>query len=183
MAIKPPPMTAQEFEEYVMLRENADRRLELIGGEVVELVSNQEASRLGVRIAHLINNYLDQNPIGLLTGSDGGYQVGNDRFMPDVGYMSKARQPLPSKETYNPLAPDLAIEVVSPSDEIDDVLAKVDSYTLAGTSVWVVYPKSKEIRVFTPGQPSKKLGIDDSLDGGEVLPGFTAKLQDIFAGE
>jgi Uma2 family endonuclease len=183
MAIKAPPVTAQEFEESALLRENADRRLELISGEVVELVSNQKSGRMTMKIGHLIMTYLDHNPIGYVTPLDAGYRVGADRYLPDIGYVSKARQPIPSDESYNPLAPDLAVEVVSPTDETGDILTKVNNYQLAGTTVWVVYPKAREIQVFVPGQPARKLGIDDTLDGGNVLPGFTAKLQDIFAGE
>ena len=183
MATKAPPMTAEEFEEFALRRENAERRLELISGEVVELVSNHESSHIQFCLSTLIGIYLLQNPIGFGTGADGGYHVGDDRYIPDIGVILKTRQPALSKETYNPLAPDLAVEIVSPSDEIDDVLTKVNGYLMAGAMVWVVYPGSKEVRVFVPGQPSRKLGIDDTLDGGTVLPGFTAKLADIFAEE
>lgn len=180
MAIQAPPMTAKDFEEFVMLPQNVDQRLELIGGEVVALVSNQGSSRLGIRIGHLIQSYLDEHPIGFVTGADGGYQVGSDRYIPDVGYMSKARQPAPSDEVYNTLPPDLAVEVVPPSDEMGDVLAKVNNYLLAGTVVWVCFPQKKEIGVFAPGQPAKSLSLNDSLDGGEVLPNFAAAVRDIF---
>lgn len=183
MAVKAPPMTAEEFEAYSLLPENSERRLELVNGEILEMVSNQKSGRITLRIGQLIMNNLDQNPIGYATSPEGGYRVGNDRYLPDIGYISKARQPVRSEETYNPLAPDLAVEVVSPSDETSDVLTKVNNYQLAGTTVWVVFPKSKEIQVFVPGQLTRKLGIKDTLDGGAVLPGFSAKLEDIFAGE
>lgn len=183
MAIKAPPMTAEEFEKYALLPENVDRRLELIGGEVVELVSNQKSARIALQTGHLIMSYLDQHPIGYATATDGGYRIGGDRYIPDIAFISKSRQPVRSDESFNSLSPDLAVEVVSPSDEMDDVLAKVGNCQLAGTTVWVVYPKQKEIRVFVPGQSSKKLSIDDTLDGGSVLPGFTAKLRDIFKDE
>jgi len=183
MAIKAPPMTAEEFEKFSLLRENANRRLELIGGEVIELVSNQKSGRIALQIGHLIKSYLDQHPIGYATPPDSGYRVGADRYLPDIGYVSKARQPIPSDEAYNPLAPDLAVEVISPTDETGEVVAKTNGYVLAGTTVWLVYPKRKEIHVYVPGQPIKKLGIDDTLAGGAILPGFTAKLADIFAGE
>lgn len=183
MAVKAPPMTAEEFEEFSLLRQNADRRLELIGGEVVELVSNQKAARITFRMVYLIGQYLDQNPIGYATSPEGGYTVGDDRYLPDIGYISKARQPAPSEETYNPLAPDLAVEVISPTDETGEVVAKTNGYMLAGTTVWLVYPKRKEIHIYVPGQPTRKLGTKDTLDGGAVLPGFSAPLESIFAGE
>lgn len=182
MVIQAPPMTAKEFEEFALMPQNRDRRLEFMAGEVVELVSNQKSSRLGGRMLHLISIYLDTNPIGFVTSADGGYQVGDDRYIPDVGYVSKARQPAASDEAYNVLPPDLAVEVVSPSDEMREVLTKVTNYLLVGTVVWVVYPNKSEIGVFIPGQPARTLGINDSLDGGEVLPGFSVPIKDIFGG-
>ena len=183
MATKAPPMTAQEFEKYSLLPENSGRRLELIGGEVVELLPDECSRRMTIRFARLVKAYLDQHPIGYATPPGIGYKVGNDRYMPDIGFVRKARQPFPPKASYNSLAPDLVFEVVSPTDQMDHILAKVMNYRLASAMVWVVYPGSKEIQVFAPGQPSKKLGIGDTLDGGTVLPGFAAKLADIFAGE
>jgi len=173
-------MTAKEFEQLALLPQNRDARLELINGEVVTLVSNQDSSRLAAQVLILIGAYLSKNPIGFVTGADGGYQVGSDRYIPDVGYMSKTRQPVASDEPYNSLPPDLAVEVVSPSDDIGDALAKVNNYLLAGTVVWVFFPKKREIGVFIPGQPSKTLGVNDTLDGGAVLPGFAAPVRDIF---
>jgi len=180
MSIQAPPMTAKEFEEFAMQPQNRDARLEFIGGEIIQLVSNQKSSRLGGRMLHLISLYLDRNPIGFVTSADGGYHVGNDRYIPDVGFMSKTRQPTASDEAYNSLPPDLAVEVVSPSDETGDILAKVNNYLLVGTVVWVFFPQKTEIGVFVPGQPAKSLGVNDTLDGGAILPGFTAAVRDIF---
>lgn len=172
MAIQSPPMTAEEFEAFSLLPANAGRRLELIGGEVVQLVSNQKSARIAMRLASKIGVNLEHNPIGYATSPEGGYRVGEDRYLPDIGYISKARQPAASDEAYNPLAPDLAVEVVSPSDETGDILAKVNTYLLAGVMVWVVYPAAKEIQIFAPGQPTKKLGIADTLDGGRSCRGL-----------
>lgn len=183
MAIKAPPMTAEEFEKYLLLPENSGRRLELIGGEVVELLPDECSRRMTIRFARLMKAYLDQHPIGYATPPGIGYKVGNDRYMPDIGFVSKARQPFPPKAFYNSLAPDLVFEAISPSDEVDYVVAKVMTYQLAGTTVWAAYQKQKEIQIFVPGHPMRKLAIDDTLDGGDVLPGFKAKLLDIFAGE
>ena len=180
MSVQAPPMTPKEFEVFVLLPQNADARLELIAGEVVTLVSNQESSRLAARILILIGSYLEKNPVGFVTGADGGYQVGNDRYIPDVAFMSYSRQAVPSKEVYNSVPPDLAVEVVSPTDEMGDVLSKVNNYQLAGTVVWVVFPTKKEIGVFVPGQTAKTLGINDALDGGNVFPGFAVAVKDIF---
>ncbi|MCC7206344.1 MAG: Uma2 family endonuclease, partial [Anaerolineae bacterium] len=115
--------TAEAFEALALSPDNAERRLELIGGEVVDVVSNVYASRLAARILGALVAYLDRNPLGDVTGADGGYCVGDDRYIPDVGYMAKARQPDPPLEAaYNPLPPDLAVEVLSPTDSLPLVM-------------------------------------------------------------
>lgn|SRR5574341_672849 len=180
MAVEVQRVGVEEFEALALLPENADRRLELIDGEIVELVSNQECSRIAGWILYFINAYLLEHDIGFATSADGGYQVGRDRYIPDVGFMSRARQPEASTEAYNPLPPDLAVEVVSPSEQMGDVLAKVNNYLLAGTVVWVFFPTNKEVGVFVPGQPARSLGMGDTLDGGDVLPGFKVVVKDVF---
>jgi Uma2 family endonuclease len=176
-------VTAEEFEKLATLPANTDRRLELIGGEIVELVTNQASSRLAMKIGRLIGNYLDEHNIGYLTGADGGYQIGDDRVMPDVGYISKARQPEPNHDTYNPLPPDLAVEVMSPSDTLRDMLTKVTNYLAAGTAVWVFFPDEKEVRVYAPGQPARTYTVKDTLPGGDLLSGFELPLKDLFRDE
>jgi Uma2 family endonuclease len=61
------------------------------------------------------------------------------------------------------------------------VRVKVGNYLAAGTVVWVIDPERKLVEVYAPGQPVRKVGVDSVLDGGEVLPGFTLAVKDIFA--
>lgn len=171
---------AEQFEQLAALPENAHRRLELIGGEVVEVVSNTDASEIGALVLAAIALFLKTTKLGRLTGADGGYQVSGEYYIPDVGFISKARQPERPHTTWNPLAPDLAVEVVSPTDRRQDIADKVANYLLAGTLVWYVYPEQREIRVYAPGQPAKTLRIKDALDGGAVLPGFKLPLEQVF---
>ena len=103
--------------------------------------------------------------------------------MPDVGFISKARQPKSSHDTWNPQAPDLAVEVVSPSDRASKIADKVANYLLAGTLLWYFYPDEQQVKVYEPGQPAKTLDINGLLDGGKVLPGFKLALKDIFPAE
>jgi Uma2 family endonuclease len=90
------------------------------------------------------------------------------------------RQPELSDDAYNPLAPDLAVEVVSPTDSYKDVSRKVSHYRAAGTTVWVVLPDEQEIEVHIPGEPVQVLRINDILAGGTVLAGFSVPLTMIF---
>ncbi len=180
MAVGTELVTVEEFDRIAALPENAARRLEYIGGMVVEEVSNYYASAVASRIHGFIFVYLLQEQIGTLTGADGGYQVSGERYIPDVGFISKARQPEPPHDAYNPLPPDLAVEVMSPSDDRDTVRVKVVNYLAAGTVVWLVRPDVQTVEVYTPGQPVQRLGSEDVLTGGDILPGFEVRVGAVF---
>jgi Uma2 family endonuclease len=174
-------LTVAEFDELVGLPENTDKRLEFIGGEVFEVVSNNYASMVAAHILGEIGAFIKGKNLGRLTGADGGYIVSGERYIPDVAFISRARQPEPSHETYNALAPNLAVEVLSPSDEKGIVTDKVVGYLAAGTVVWVIDPDKQQAKIYEPGQPVKTIPLDGVLDGGNVLPGFALPLKDIFA--
>jgi Uma2 family endonuclease len=181
MVLQTRVITVEEFEQFIRLPENADRNFEYIGGEIVEVVSNPLSSKLAVSMSTFIGMYLLNNDIGHLTGADGGYIVSGERYIPDVGFISYNRQPqLEYQDGYIQNAPDLAVEVPSPSNEEDVMAIKIANYLAAGTVVWLLKPPEKQIAVFVPGQPVKIFHFDDTLDGGDVLPGFTVKLADIF---
>jgi Uma2 family endonuclease len=170
-----------EFERFILLPENSEQNFELIGGEIYPVVSNQRSSYIAGKILARLWNYLDQHPIGYLTGADGGYAVAGERYIPDVGYISKQKQSEVPDTSYNSNPPELAVEVLSPTDSERQLTYKVANYLAVHTVVWVVYPEAQEIDVFTPGQPPQKLGIDDTLDGGTVLPDFKLALRELFA--
>lgn len=176
------PLTVEEFDKFVRLPENADREFEYIGGRIFEVVSNPKSSMLGARVSGFFFIYLSQNDIGHLTGADGGYMVSGERYIPDVGFISYEKQvELLSVEGYNPEPPDLAVEVLSPSNDDETLRIKVTNYLAAGTLVWVVNPYEQVVEVYVPGKPVKVFGIKDTLDGSNVLPGFTLEVRKIFA--
>jgi Uma2 family endonuclease len=185
MVIQTRRMTVEEFEYFVNLPENAEKLFEFIGGEVVEVPSNPYASYISSRINRRLGNFVEERDLGFVTGEAGGYMVSGERYAPDVAFISKARQPELARQGYNPMPPDLAVEVDSPStyESQQNLYIKVANYLAAGTVVWVFKPESKRVEVYTPGQPVRILGVDDVLDGGDVLPGFTLALKDIFTDE
>jgi Uma2 family endonuclease len=173
-------MTAPEFEAYAALPENRDRRLELVEGEVAEVVSNSLSSEIAMLIGALITLYVRARNLGRVTGADGGYIVGEERYIPDVAFISNMRQPSPPSVAWNPLAPDLVVEVLSPSDDLQDVRVKVSNYLSAGAPVWLVNPEQKRIEVHAPGKSVVIARPGDTLSGGDVLPGFSLVVNDIF---
>jgi Uma2 family endonuclease len=180
MAVGTKPYTVEEFEQIAGLPENADRRLEYIGGEIVEMVSNNYSSLVAALIVAKVFGFVLENHLGYVTGADGAYQVGGERYIPDVAFVSKARQPEPSHDAYNPNPPDLAVEVLSPTDDLNVMRFQVAGYMAAGTTVWVVDADKKLVEIYAPGQPPTRKGADEMLEGGDLLPGFTLAVKDIF---
>lgn len=174
-------VSAEEFERIALLPENADRLLELIDGEITAKISNGYLSWLGVQVAAYLGQYVYQYKLGFLTGADGGYRLGNECYLPTSAFISKQKQPKPSHEYYNSIAPDLVVEILLPSRTLEAIAIKVDNYLRAGVVVWVVNADTQRVSVHRPDAPPKIYGINDMLDGGNLLPGFTLPVKDIFA--
>lgn len=174
-------MTVEEFDVLVFTPEYIEGDYEFIAGEVIDVVSHPKSSKLAGKFLIKIGSFVYDNDLEHVTGADGGYHVENERYMPDVGYISFERQPeLESVEGYLPNAPNLAVEVVSPNDSERLLMIKVENYLAAGTVVWVVYPEQEEVAVYQSGQAVKLYTKEDSILGGDVLAGFTLELKDIF---
>ncbi len=174
------PFTVEDFDKLLELPENTDKNFEFIAGELVEVPSNPFSSKIGMRFGRYITAFVDDNNLGHVTGEAGLYNISGERYAPDVAYISIQRQVELAKTGANPLPPDLAVEVVSPSDVDKNVTIKVGNYLAAGTVVWLVRPDEQQVEIYEPGQPVKVLGQADTLHGGTVLPGFTLPLSQIF---
>jgi len=177
-------LSAEDFEALAEQLAYADVRLEFVAGEVYEVPSNMLASHVAGMIVTEINLYLRTNRIGYTTIADGGYRVGPDRYVPDVAFVSYARQAsIPDKGGYNPVPPDLVVEVVSDVDnrkEGEVLRLKITSYLAQGAVVWVIVPQERRLEVHAPGQHSLALSEQDTLDGGTVLPDFRVRVGDLF---
>lgn len=95
--------------------------------------------------------------------------------------MARRRQPAPSEEDYKALAPDLAVEVLSPSNTPAEMRLKLGNYLAVGTVVWVVDSDARTVEVYTPGAAVRVFGENDTRDGGTLFPDFRAALKDFFA--
>jgi Uma2 family endonuclease len=177
-------ITAQAFDEWVELPENSERLFELISGEIIEkMPSNVYSSIIAIRIASLLMMYLFKHDIGYVSGEQGGYKVGDNRYAPDVAYVSYAKQRNAPKHGYNPVVPDLAVEVISDADNREELRAlrlKLTGYINAGTIVWVVDCDKQIVEIHQIGQDVTVLGINDSLELPTLLPEFKLPVRDIF---
>jgi Uma2 family endonuclease len=183
MAIQKTNTTVEAFEQFVNLPENADRRFELIDGEIIEVPSNAYSSEISSTINRHLGNFVYERKLGHVTGEQGGYMVAGQRIAPDVAYISKERQAKLAREGYNPNPPNLAVEVMSPTDDPELLEKKLAKYAKADVPVWVVWPDTRRVKVHMPGEMPYELGIGDVLDGGAILPGFKLAIADIFPEE
>ncbi|MDX2078134.1 MAG: Uma2 family endonuclease [bacterium] len=179
-------MTVDEYMVFVSLPENDDKYFELNHGEIVEMTP---PSALHVRITGIIFaylfNYAEPQNLGFVFGDNCGYILSKWRLViPDVSFVAKGRlsEPLPH---LLPLAPDLAVEVISPSNTITEMNQKIEDYFKYGTKiVWLVYPEIKTVDVWhqlEDGTLTKhKFEIQDTLSGEDVLPNFTLPVAKIF---
>jgi len=175
-------MTVTEFDEWVNLSEQAAHLYEFIGGEIFEVPSNPYSSEVAGEILFQIKLFLRENKIdGHVTGESGGYEVSGERYAPDVAFIaSEKQQYLPYKQGYNPNPPDLAVEVISPTDSERKLSIKVANYLAAAVVVWVVRPEEKEVEIYVAGQPVQVLTVKDTINGSPVLRGFSLLVQAIF---
>ncbi len=183
MALREKLYTAEEFFKIASLPENEEKRLELDDGAIVDMGSSSQLNTVtAMRIGYFLNAYVIPNDLGYVTGADGGFKLGEKRArISDVAFVSKSRV-LRLKGTQFPFAPDLAVEVVSPDE---DIFKKAREYLHAGTRlVWAVYTGEKMVYVMRLDADgsirSVPFGIDSTLNGGDVLPGFTLSVREIF---
>ena len=184
MAVDKQVYTLDEYHAFIDLPENRDRIFELIDGEIVEKMPSFTPSRIAGRISHRINGYLDDHDIGYVTGADGGYVMPDgDVLIPDVGFILKSRlTEEPDREA--PVPPDLAVEVKSPTDRKRTLRRKAERYLELGTPmVWLVFPDEQIVEVYLRDEDVKTIGIDGTLDGGEILPSFSLAVSEIFQGK
>lgn len=175
--------TAEEFFEIVRLPENEDKRLELDDGVIVDMGSSSRKNTVtAMRIAYFFNAFVIPQNLGYVTGPDGGFKLATGRVRrPDVAFISR-EQHIDLEGVEFTTAPDLAVEVVSPDE---DVFKKANEYLRSGSRiVWAVYTDEKTVYVMQLNQDgslrSVPYGVNDTLDGGGVLPGFTLAVREIF---
>lgn len=178
MAFQEKVYTIAEFQEWITRPENAGRLFELINGEIIEVSPGRTRySEFGHVLVVAIHPFCDDHNLPCHTsGGDSAYQVGQHVVAPDFAY-----KPTPMSEDYpDPKPPTFAVETISPTDKVADIRAKPQIYRQAGILFWGMYPQSQNIDVYPPGKPVIEFGIDDILDGGDVSPGFTFAVKDLF---
>jgi Uma2 family endonuclease len=182
--LRPPAGEATE-QDVLDVQAHEDRICELIDGVLVEKPMGCFESRLALILGMFLENFLEMNDRGAVFGADGFLRLFPGQIRaPDVSFISWKRMPnqeLPNEAIYS-LAPDLAVEILSPSNTEVEMRRKLQDYFRGGTKlVWIVDPQARTVRVYTSPRRSVLLNEEDTLTGGKVLPGFSLSIRAWFA--
>jgi Uma2 family endonuclease len=180
-------ITAEEF--FVHFGDR-DEPVELVEGVVVELSpTNPEHGDVDSSLNIDLGGFVRERGLGRVFLNT-GFILARDPDVvrgPDQAFVSAERlaaNPRPSSGFWE-IAPDLAVEIISPNDTADEVTGKVDDFLAAGVrSVWLVYPKRRQVQVVKPGDGTRSLRVfsgNDLLEDEEILPGFRLPLERIWS--
>jgi Uma2 family endonuclease len=172
------PMTIAEFKNVIGMPENTGRLFELINGEIVEVSPGRtNNSALEHILSFAVRLFCREHQIPCyISGGDGAFDVQGNVVVPDFAYKHT-----PMSDDYpDPVAPEWAVAIISPTDDPNEIRDKRNIYIEAHILYGELYPKSQSMDVYEPGRPKRTIQINDILDGGDVLPGFTIALKEIF---
>jgi len=176
------PRTAEEL----LRMPSDDYRYELVKGELRKITP--AGSRHGSIITRLLSalvQHVDVLTLGEVFGPDTGFKIAeapDTVRAPDIAFVSMERIPAGElNEQFWPGAPDLAVEVISPTDTLYELDEKIEEYMASGVAlVWAVNPKRRTVTVYRPGASAEVLDENDQLDGRPVLPAFQYPIAKLF---
>lgn len=177
------PLTLEQFER---LPEEDEFRVELVRGRLVrEPRPGGRHGRIAFRLGFLIERFAEARGLGQVV-METGFLLAEDPPTvrgPDVAFL--AQESLPSEGApvgHWRYAPDLAIEVLSPSNSAAEILEKVADYLRSGSRlVWVLDPEAERVTIYRSRGDVRVVEVGDLLEGEDVLPGFRLELEDVFA--
>jgi Uma2 family endonuclease len=156
-----------------------------VGFEEDEYMGGEEHGRIEFKLLLRLGSFIEQNRLGMLYPGDTTFVLKGEanniqtKRRPDLAFVAVER--LQKTKGYIYGAPDLAIEIISPSERPNDIRKKLAEYLMFGVrQVWQVYPELREIVVHFPDDTSRTYRADDILTGGDLLPGFELLVGDVF---
>lgn len=162
------------------------KRYELAHGRLVTMAAaGGKHGQIAITMGGLIWAFVKEKNLGVVMAAEMGFWLGTDPDTvraPDVAFVATENLPEDGiPDGFCPGPPDLAVEIVSPHDRADEIFEKVNDYLNAGTLlVWVVYPASKLVAEYKSLDESRVLDDTSTLNGGEVLPGFSLPVAQLF---
>jgi Uma2 family endonuclease len=161
-----------------------EKSYELVDGQPEEkAMAGARHGRVVMRLGARLEMYVEQHQLGGVYSPDTSFQIGRNERLPDLAFVAAARMPSEGEpEGIWPLAPDLAIEVISPNDLWERVHSKVREYFTAGVQqVWLVSWQQRTISLYDAPNRVTILTEQDTLSSEALLPGFHCRVSEIFA--
>ena len=182
--LSPAPGSAT-VDDLIHANSHSSPLCELVDQTLVEKAVGYESSVVALTIASILRTFVKPHKLGALSGADGMFRLLIQSVRgPDVAYLSRQRFPdgkFPT-EAYPALAPDLVVEVLSPGNTKAEMSRKRIEYFHSGVRlVWIVDCDDRSVAVYTSPNAFLVLGEDATIDGGDVLPGFTSTVADFFS--
>jgi Uma2 family endonuclease len=184
-----PENGTSESQSSILVSVPDDMLYEVVDGKIVEKIVGVYEADIATLLIRFLAPFVAAHRLGRVLGEtifriD---QAKNLQRRPDVAFVSHARWPAhrkPPKVAVWDMVPDLAIEIVSPSNTADHVQEKIHEYFQAGVSrVWVAYPRQQEVYVYASATQVQIVPLGQDLDGGDLVPGFRLPLTALFEDE
>ncbi len=171
-------------EEDLLAMPRDGHKYELVDGEIRVSPTGNRHGEVIAQLSALLFNFVKPRRLGHVISGDAGFRLPDKNVRcPDVSFVASGRFPDDKvPDDFGDLAPDLAVEVLSPHDRPRYVLDKVGEYLEAGVRlIWVIDPRHGRAVVYRSLSSVRELGADDALDGEDVLPGFRRALRDVLS--
>lgn len=179
-------MTDDEF--FAFCQANRGLRIERTseGDLIVMSPSGGRTGNRNLKLGARLENWAEANGNGLAFDSSTGFILPNGaERSPDLAWVRRSRwDQLTAKqqESFPPLCPDFVVELRSPTDDPENLLAKMDEYVANGAQLgWLIDPFEKKVHVYRPGEAVEVLDNPGSISGGPLLPGFSLDLALVWA--
>jgi Uma2 family endonuclease len=162
---------------------NPEKEYEVVAGQLEEkTMGGARHGGIGARLLTRLCSYVEAHTLGGVYGPDTSFQIGSNERLPEVAFVAADRIPPEGEpEGMWPFAPDLAVEILSPTDLHEKVSGKIREYFAAGVrQVWLISPEYKTATIYQSPTQVRILTEEDDLISDEILPGFRCRLRELF---
>jgi len=162
---------------------NPEKEYEIVAGQPEEkAMGGARHGGIGARLLSRLCSYVEAQRLGGVYGPDTSFQIGPNERLPDIAFVAADRIPPEGEpEGMWPFAPDLAVEILSPTDLHEKVSGKIREYFAAGVrQVWLISPEYKTVTIYQSPTQVRMLTEEVELSSDEILPGFRCHLRELF---
>jgi Uma2 family endonuclease len=160
-----------------------EKEYEIVDGQPEEKeMGGARHGGVGTRLIVRLGSYVEAQGLGSVYGPDTTFQISQNERLPDVSFVRAARIPAEGEpEGIWPIAPDLAVEIISPTDLYEKMIGRVREYFAAGVQqVWLISPEHKTVTIYHSPTQAKIFSEADELVGDDILPGFRCRISELF---